>query len=1487
MADLAVGISKTAVQLLADKVKSAIKEEAEQWQTLQQNLVFITGEFEMMQSFLNSADGEHVKSHVVRTWVRQVRDLSYDVEDCIEFVLHLDTERSWWLRLLPSCSCSCTEGSELPLDEAVTQIKQLKIRVDDVSQRNLRYRFGDSGSEPLTQQQFVSTSAIGAPGFDIVFAAKDTAARFRRGIDLNKLVTEGSNNDLRVISLWGTGDDLGTMSVIRNMYDDPKICRNFRCRAWVKVMHPVNPSDLIRSLVVQFYANSCHQHGETVSTDLQTWFCRLKLKKRRDALSWTETSAGDLVQEFVRLVNTHKYLIILEDLSTVVQWDAIRPYLRDSKNGSCIVVSTRHHEIASLCTGKPYQVSEIQRFSGNQTIRVFFNAGFKDARVITVEREPALLRWLSVNRLVGRDSEVEKLSNLIMIKDRHSTHKPHVVSVWGIPGSGRTEVVTNVCCRCYAEPGSDWYKMVILSGFSESSFQAENPPIDKCREFLQEYPCLVVIDDMPSKEFWDSIKVENMISSKSCIVVITTEESVAIHCAGSDDFVCSIRCLQPMAAFDLFQQEFQKQASQKDRDSSEEQTFPTRRKSFEEFAFNYFFGPDRQDEYTFQNNEDEAFQNNGNTLEEQAYQNQENTAAEQAFQNKGNSSGKHVFLNSGGTLEEQAYQNQENTIVEEAFQNNGNSSGEQALQNGNSFKEQALQSNGNSSCTKGKMIIEQPVQNNENSIEEQALQSNGNSCTNGDTIKEQPFQNNGNSVNEQAFQNDRDLLEEEILRYNGTSSFEQEFWSLFETNKQEEHALENKGSTFEELACYNSGSLFEGQAFQNSENSFEEQQNSEDILSFQSKGNFRQICQSEIDKKYVSMSPNDPNIKALVSRSGGFPQVIVALGRYLAKRRLSNVGTWEWQCQHLIGNFMQELQTNQDFYCLRSLLAWMHSYFRSSPSLMRCMLYLSIFPREQTFQRRRLVRRWIAEGYAKGTESSSSEEFADQLFDKFTCQSVMRQVTPTNMETSRYEVNGFFHEYMISRPVEERLFFPLEVSVLEERYCRVTTEGVGQHLAIWNSWDRNKIAYDSLDFLRLRSLTVFGRWEPFFISDKMRVLRVLDLENACGVSDKDVEQIGKVLLRLKFLSLRACKEITRIPDSLGGLRQLQTLDIWKTSVATLVSITKLKKLQYLRAGTTSVPLGDHTTTPSPEAAADPSLSTPSTSGPRAPSPTLESLFHVPESWTLRNQRLPDSRNGGVVVPRRIGQMTALHTLRVIDVSVASGRATLQGLKNLAQLRKLGVSGVNRENCQDLCSAISCHTYLESLSVWFDKGMNRAICLDAISSPPAQLQSLKLYGYVEIMPPWIKDLRKLMKLSLELTTSKREDLVTIGKLEKLHTLRLHVNKVEDAELRFHAGPDDDSDHSSSRLFLGLKVLEIACTNCLHVMFAEGAMKRLELLTVHSCNQPSLQLSGLENLVLLHEVSFKGSYDNKLKEALQQQLDKHPKKPALKLERPSSS
>lgn len=203
-----------------------------------------------------------------------------------------------------------------------------------------------------------------------------------------------------------------------------------------------------------------------------------------------------------------------------------------------------------------------------------------------------------------------------------------------------------------------------------------------------------------------------------------------------------------------------------------------------------------------------------------------------------------------------------------------------------------------------------------------------------------------------------------------------------------------------------------------------------------------------------------------------------------------------------------------------------------------------------------------------------------------------------------------------------------------------------------------------------------------------------------------------------------------------------------------------------------------------------------TSRPRAS--TLVSKLRLPEFHTRRYQRPSGSRNGGIEAPPGLGKMIALHNISVIDVSsVASGRATLEELKNFTQLRKLGVSGLNRVNCKELCSAISGHPHLKTLSVCLDK--NQTGCLDAISPPPKKLESLKLYGQIDKLPAWIKLLSNLWKLKLHRDMITQDDVDLLPNLPSLNFLYLCSKEFQYGELRFRGN------------FRRLWVLEIDCNS----------------------------------------------------------------------------
>ncbi|KAM3298157.1 hypothetical protein ACQJBY_039897 [Aegilops geniculata] len=1169
MADLVVGLAKSVVEGALTKAQAAIGEEAQLRESAQRDLVFITGEFEMMHSFLNVATAERVENKVVMTWVRQVRELAYDVEDCIEFVVHLDPKTGWWWRMLPPW-CIGLPPSQLSLDEAVGEIEQLKARVNDVSTRNSRYNLiSDSGSKAAVMQHHMPApgASLGAPAFNMLAESRD-AARRQQGLgDLTQLITNKDNTDphLQVISVWGTSGDLGTISTIRKAYNDPEISKKFVCRAWVKLMHPFDPHEFVRRFMAQVYATkACAEKLE--GTDVGV----LVLKKM-------EAKQEDLLEEFLEEVNTKIYLVVLENLTEMVDWDAVRTFLPDKKNGSWIIVSTQQFDIASLCVGHPYQPLELKQFSPEHSVCAFFKEG---SRYYGDEEEKLMLSkvsqssplekltsaskrvvndWMENNPLVGRESEMNELRSYTAGARFKSSP---VISVWGIAGVGKSALVENLYYERMLRGQFEKYCWVDISypfnlrDFSRSlllDHHSEKDPIKECRQLLSKHKYLIVINNLRSKEDWDLIQATLVTrSSASVIIVITTEASVATHCTNNEDQVFNVKGLEAGAAMDLF----------------------------------------------------------------------------------------------------------------------------------------------------GK----------------------------------------------------------EVQRNNPSSAL---------------------------------------------------------------------------------IGHQNDELQELIMKCGGLPKVIVSIAALLATQTVTTMDT----VRSLNGKFMHTLETNQEYDSLRGLFDWMYSYFRTCPdSIKPCIFYLSIFPRGHGIRRRRLVRRWIAEGYSRDSDEESAVDKGENFFSKLLDLSIiqqMPQLVTTAFSDTRIvmcQVNGFIREYIVSRRMEENLVFELGPN------CVLTTERKGRHLIILKNWVRDIIVFESIDFSRLRSLTVFGKWESFFISKSMRLLRVLDLEDASGLKDEDLIEMVKRLRRLKFFSLRGCSEISHLPSSLGELRQLQTLDVRHTSIARLPkNIGKLQKLQYIRAGTTISAL----TSPAPS----------------------RSLLELRRRRALL----------GVEVPRGIGKLTALHTLGVVNVIASGGKAFVKELKKLTQLRKLGVSGINRHNSEDFFSAISGHVHLESLLVQLAEGNQRS--LDGISLPWENLQSLKLHGLQDKLPLLEGQLSKLKKLDVEMDSLEKTDIEFLAKLPNLCILRLRVKQLQGGKLHFF----HELSGCELTTFEKVKILEIGCgSSNLQVNFGSKSMKNLELLEI-DYSSGSYQLAGLNNLSELKEVLLKGTNDEQFRAELERYLATHPNKPAVKLEK----
>ncbi|CAM0943375.1 unnamed protein product [Alopecurus aequalis] len=648
----------------------------------------------------------------------------------------------------------------------------------------------------------------------------------------------------------------------------------------------------------------------------------------------------------------------------------------------------------------------------------------------------------------------------------------------------------------------------------------------------------------------------------------------------------------------------------------------------------------------------------------------------------------------------------------------------------------------------------------------------------------------------------------------------------------------------------------------------------------------------KVFKKTTDLAKQYPELvepaKLILKKCSGLPLAIATIGGFLADQPSKSALEW----RKLNENISAELEMNPKLELIKTVL--MKSYDGLPYYLKACFLYLSIFPEDHTISLRRLVRRWIAEGYSREVRDKSAIEIAERYFVELIERSM---ILPTQQSVSSKkgidscQLHDLMRDISISKSLEENLVFRLEGG------CGSNTHGAVRHLAISSNWEGDEIEFQRVvELSRIRSLTVFGKWRPFYVSAEMRFLRVLDLENTKGLASPDLQHIGK-LLHLRYISLRRCDGILYLPDSVGNLRHLETLDIKYTGITMLPkTIIKLKKLQYVHAGNEEVRGEELNWCEKCQLI----LVTPFYFCALCCGRELQEVNITRRRGAcayvcciLAPGIIRGSDGSGVKMPRGTRKLKALHTLRFVDL--AEGNGAIKEIKCLTGLRKLGVVRINKKDGLGFCSAISSLSHLESLSVVSHDGLIG--CLDGMSTAPENLQSLKLMGSLEKLPEWIKGLQNLVKLKLQYTrlSCNGAAIQTLGNLPNLSILVLWESKLKVDVLQFQIC-----------LFRKLTVLHIyyECMEIKLVEFKEESMPNLQMLNI-CLVETETAFSGLELLQSIKEVRlrvlFFGYSENltfeewqkegekktkqvkdKVREDLRIQVDRNQNRPVLKVE-----
>ena len=196
-------------------------------------------------------------------------------------------------------------------------------------------------------------------------------------------------------------------------------------------------------------------------------------------------------------------------------------------------------------------------------------------------------------------------------------------------------------------------------------------------------------------------------------------------------------------------------------------------------------------------------------------------------------------------------------------------------------------------------------------------------------------------------------------------------------------------------------------------------------------------------------------------------------------------------------------------------------------------------------------------------------------------------------------------------------------------------------------------------------------------------------------------------------------------------------------------------------------------------------------------------------------------------------------------SIEANDDLIRQIRSMTQLISIGISNVKAADETDLCISIQNMRLLRTLSIKVTNE-EETLRMEALSSPPPNLQKLYLTGKLEKVPQWFRSLQSLTHLRLHWSRLEEDLLPHITALPDLGSLVLN-NAYVGKQLCFNIG------------FLKLTRLSIRNFPQLdEIILEKGVMPNLKSLYIGSCMELKTVPKGIEylqNLFFLPLLTFK--------------------------------
>ncbi|KAF6148402.1 hypothetical protein GIB67_036617 [Kingdonia uniflora] len=331
---------------------------------------WIKAELTRMQDFLEDADEKRERNSNVRTWLMDIADVAYDVEDLMKAITLKNFKRN---RLGLLKRYGFIINHLIYLHKLGTKIAQIKVRIQSISERRVNYNIENilDQESSFTRQNLRDQRRSSAHIGEMAIVGLEEDVKKLKGILI------GEDPELRVISIVGMGG-LGKTTLAKLVYNSDDIKRHFQVCAWVYVSEVFNIEEIMGEIEKQVNISSgrkaemamegsVYERVNCCGSDTSSW-SKLDLHFLEFWLSLCTSFGGSslgcptlhlrirvlnsllrsqfLGRDIYDFLSKYSYLIVMDDIWTREVWTRLQLYFPNTKSGSRIIFTNRYQEVA-------------------------------------------------------------------------------------------------------------------------------------------------------------------------------------------------------------------------------------------------------------------------------------------------------------------------------------------------------------------------------------------------------------------------------------------------------------------------------------------------------------------------------------------------------------------------------------------------------------------------------------------------------------------------------------------------------------------------------------------------------------------------------------------------------------------------------------------------------------------------------------------------------------------------------------------------------------------------------------------------------------------------------------------------------------------------------------------------------------------------------------------------------------------------------------